>query len=339
MKKSVPWNLIIPKLKQEISADEERQLETWLRSSNNEALFKELQLLWEKIQANVENYTPNTEYYWNELVNRMHASEPKQTEKPAKKRFELKRIYRYAVAACIAVAIGCSFYIGFLNGQPEAMPQLYSNLSGKSKVLLPDGSEVWMHTETSLQYGSQMNKDERIVNVTGEAYFDVAHDADKPFIVQTEGMRIVVHGTKFNVDAFPGSENTLVSLVEGSVSLETETENRFLKPGETATFNRKTLTLKVEKDDVHFASSWANTQLVFRNRSLGDICKLLSKWYRIKIDVDPTLSNKYFYTFTLRSEPLDEILRIMARIQPMKYTFNEENELTISCADTKQKVK
>lgn len=69
MKKSVPWNLIIPKLKQEISADEERQLETWLRSSNNEALFKELQLLWEKIQANVENYTPNTEYYWNELVN------------------------------------------------------------------------------------------------------------------------------------------------------------------------------------------------------------------------------------------------------------------------------
>ena len=86
------------------------------------------------------------------------------------------------------------------------MPQLYSNLSGKSKVLLPDGSEVWMHTETSLQYGSQMNKDERIVNVTGEAYFDVAHDADKPFIVQTEGMRIVVHGTKFNVDAFPGSE-------------------------------------------------------------------------------------------------------------------------------------
>ena len=152
-------------------------------------------------------------------------------------------------------------------------------------------------------------------------------------------MRIVVHGTKFNVDAFPGSENTLVSLVEGSVSLETETENRFLKPGETAIFNRKTLTLKVEKDDVHFASSWANTQLVFRNRSLGDICKLLSKWYRVKIDVDPTLSNKYFYTFTLRSEPLDEILRIMARIQPMKYTFNEENELTISFADTKQKVK
>ena len=110
MKKSVPWNLIIPKLKQEISADEERQLETWLRSSNNEALFKELQLLWEKIQANVENYTPNTEYYWNELVNRMHASEPKQTEKPAKKRFELKRIYRYAVAACIAAGAFGGFF-------------------------------------------------------------------------------------------------------------------------------------------------------------------------------------------------------------------------------------
>ena len=336
MRKSVPWNLIIPKLKQEISADEERQLEIWLRNSNNEALFEELQLLWEKIQANVENYTPNTEFYWNELVNRMHAGESKQKEeKPAKKRFELKRMYRYAVAACIAIAIGCSFYIGFLNGQPEPMPQLYSNLSGKSKVLLPDGSEVWMHTETALQYESQMNGKERMVNVTGEAYFDVTHDARKPFIVQTEGMRIVVHGTKFNVDAFPGSENTLVSLIEGSVSLETKTENRFLRPGETATFNRKTQTLKVEKDDVQFASSWANNQIVFKNRSLGEICKFLSKWYRVKIDLSPALSNKYFYTFTLRNEPLDEILRIMARIQPMKYTFNEENELTISFADTK----
>ena len=83
MKKSVPWNLIIPKLKQEISADEERQLETWLRSSNNEALFKELQLLWEKIQANVENYTPNTEYYWNELANRMHLSRLKNLQRNA----------------------------------------------------------------------------------------------------------------------------------------------------------------------------------------------------------------------------------------------------------------
>ena len=335
MKKSVPWNLIIPKLKQEISADEERQLETWLRNSNNEALFQELQQLWEKIQANVDNYTPNTEYYWNELVNRMHPAQPKPAEAPAKKRFELKRMYRYVAAACIAIAIGCSFYIGFLNGQPEPVPQLYTNLSGKSKVLLPDGSEVWMHTETALQYVSQMNGDERMVNVTGEAYFDVAHDADKPFVVQTEGMRIVVHGTKFNVDAFPGSENTLVSLVEGSVSLETKTVNRFLKPGETAIYNRKTQTLKVEKDDVRFASSWANTELIFKNRSLGDICKLLSKWYRVKIDLDPALAHKYFYTFTLRNEPLDEILRIMARIRPMKYTFSEENELTISFADTK----
>ena len=335
MKKSVPWNLIIPKLKQEISADEERQLETWLRNSNNEALFKELQQLWEKIQANVDNYTPNTEYYWNELVNRMHAAQPKPVEAPAKKRFELKRMYRYVAAACIAIAIGCSFYIGFLNGQPEPVPQLYTNLSGKSKVLLPDGSEVWMHTETALQYVSQMNGDERMVNVTGEAYFDVAHDADKPFVVQTEGMRIVVHGTKFNVDAFPGSENTLVSLVEGSVSLETKTVNRFLKPGETAIYNRKTQMLKVEKDDVRFASSWASTELIFKNRSLGDICKLLSRWYRVKIDLDPALANKYFYTFTLRNEPLDEILRIMARIRPMKYTFSEENELTISFADTK----
>jgi len=336
MKKNVPWNLIIPKLKQEISIDEELQLKTWLLNSNNEALFKELQLLWEKIQTNGENYTPDTEFYWNELVNRMHIVEYKQKEdKSAKINFELKRVYRYAVAACIAITIGCSFYIGFLKGYTEPVAQLYTNLSGKSKVLLPDGSEVWMHSETALQYNSKMNENERKVSVTGEAYFDVKHDAEKPFVVQTEGLRIIVHGTKFNVNAFPSSENTLVSLVEGSVSLETQTESRFLQPGETAIYNRNTQKLKIEKDDVVFASSWANNKFVFKNRSLGDICKLLSKWYRIKIDLDPALSNRYFYTFTLRSEPLDEILRIMSRIKPMKYSFNEKNELTISSVESK----
>ena len=336
MKKNVPWNLIVLKLKHEISKDEERQLESWLANSNNELLFRELQQLWEGIQANAESYTPDTEYYWKELVNRMHLGESEtKKSKVSGSGFALKRIYRYAVAACIALAIGCSFYVGYLKGYTKPVTQLYTNLSGKSKVLLPDGSEVWMHAETALRYDSKMDEKERNVRVSGEAYFNVKHDMSKPFIVQAEGLRIIVHGTKFNVDAFPDSKNILVSLVEGSVSLMTQTENRFLHPGETAIYNRNTRVIKVKKDDVMFASSWANNKFVFRNRSLGEICKLLSRWYRIKIDLDPALSDKYFYTFTLRGEPLDEILRIMSHINPMKYSFNEKNELKINSVATR----
>ena len=83
-----------------------------------------------KIQANVENYTPNTEYYWNELVNRMHASEPKQTEKPAKETLRTETDIPLRSNCMYSCCHRLLILIGFFNGQPEAMPQLYSNLSG-----------------------------------------------------------------------------------------------------------------------------------------------------------------------------------------------------------------
>ncbi|MCD8182523.1 MAG: DUF4974 domain-containing protein [Bacteroides sp.] len=147
--------------------------------------------------------------------------------------------------------------------------------------------------------------------------------------MQTDGLRIVVHGTKFNVESFPDMENTYVSLVKGSVSLETATEHQYLSPGEVATYNKNSRQLSIAKGDVDFAASWTKSEVVFEQRSLEDICRFLSKWYRVKIDLSPTVSDDYHYTFTLRNEPLEEILRLMARIHPIKYTFSEDNELRI----------
>lgn len=110
---------------------------------------------------------------------------------------------------------------------------------------LPDQSSVWLHSNTKLTCDIQHKKEERVVTLRGEAYFDVAHDKRKPFIVQTDGVRIVVHGTKFNVEAFPDMENIYVSLLEGSVSLDTENDHRYLAPGEIATYNKSSRRLSV----------------------------------------------------------------------------------------------
>lgn len=71
-------------------------------------------------------------------------------------------------------------------------------------------------------------------------------------------------------------------------------------------------------------SSWAEDQIVFSQKSLGDICRFLAKWYQIQIVIDPLLKDSYHYTFTLRNESLEEILRIMSRINPIEYTFDEK---------------
>ena len=108
------------------------------------------------------------------------------------------RFQRYVAAACVVVAVflSVSLYIGIKIGQPEMAQQTYSNWGGKSEVALPDGSNVWIHSATSLTYNTNYYSKNRNVRLNGEAYFDVAHDKDHPFVVETEGMKITVHGTK-----------------------------------------------------------------------------------------------------------------------------------------------
>lgn len=351
MKKEIPWELIISELKQDISDADSKRLEEWLSVGENREVYEELRGVWEKIRAKVVNYIPDIDFYWKEMMCRMEAceeAEQRQAEDmgifagdeietsfkgkgQSVRLWDFPRFQRYVAAACVVVAVflSASLYIGIKIGQPEMAQQTYSNWGGKSEVALPDGSNVWIHSATSLTYNTNYYSKNRNVRLSGEAYFDVAHDKDHPFVVETEGMKITVHGTKFNVESFPGSENTFVSLKEGSVSLETKAETRFLRPGEVGTFNKRNGRLQIEKGDIELAVSWASNQIVFKNRPLNEICPLLSKWYNVEIHLSPELQEQYRYTFTLRHEPLEEIMRIMSRIHPINYEFSDENVLTI----------
>ncbi|WP_455592724.1 FecR family protein [Bacteroides sp.] len=331
MRREIPWDLIITGLKGTGTADDDRKLMDWLADSNNQEVFEELRQVWQKVQAKVSDYTPDNNYYWKELSKRMKAGKEKQQASKTKI-LSLSHLRRYAAVACVLLIASFSLciYIGIELGHPEMSGQKYTNLGGKSVVSLPDGTQVWLHNRTSLAYNTDFKSTERQVNVTGEAYFDVTHDKKKPFIVQTDGMKIVVHGTKFNVESFPDSEQTFVSLIEGSVSLETNVEKRFLVPGETATFNKKSHSLRIAKGDVEFSRSWADDQIVFKEKSLGYVCRFLAKWYNVKIELAPELTDKYMYTFTLRNETLEEILRLMSRINPIEYRFDEDNQLIIT---------
>lgn len=336
MKKNIPWDLIISKLKGELAAGDEQLFEKWLSVAENKGLFEELQEVWKQVRAKAVEYTVNTDSCWNELIRRMNEKE--LTEKEEKKVVGDKQsnkamvfIRKYVAAACILATLfaSASFYFGMKIGRPELAQQTYTNWGGKSKIVLPDGTSVWVHSKTTVGYNTNFQVKERVVNLTGEAYFDVTHDKNNPFVVQIDGVKVVVHGTKFNVEAFPESDNIYVSLQKGSVSLETANEHHMLRPGEVATYNKRNHDIKVEKGDVNLAVSWANDQMLFRNKNLGEICRFLSKWYNVKINLSPELKDQFRYTFTLRHEPLEEILRIMSRIHPIEYSFDEENVVTI----------
>lgn len=328
--KNIPWSLIIAKLKDELSAEEKLRLEQWMTSEKNRKIYEDLSEIWLGIQEQSMDYTPDKDLYWQKL--HTHIQEEKKKEERSLRNRSFNK-FRYVVAACavLLLLLGGGTFWTIRQMQKQMQQEVrFSNLSGKSYVMLGDGTKVWLHSDTSLDYKREFSSVNREVKMTGEAYFEVAHDPKHPFVIQMEGMKLTVYGTKFNVRDIPHSNEVMVSLQEGSVGLETLRENYRMRPGEKAVFNKKTKILQINRGDVAFDISWAQKQIVFNQKSLGFICKYLANWYNVEIVLEPALKDKYLYTFTLRDEPLEEIMRLIARVNPVSYYFNEENKLFIS---------
>ena len=147
-----------------------------------------------------------------------------------------------------------------------------------------------------------------------------------------EGLRIRVHGTKFNVNTSHEDRTVAVSLVEGSVALDSgeRGDSAGCTPEKSPATTPPPKSWTSVRGNVELESCWAAGKLVFERQSLGEICRYLSRWYDIRIDISPALAHNYAYTFTLTDEPLEAILRIMSRINPIVYTFSDNRSVSIS---------
>ena len=335
MEKKLPWDIIISKLRANLTVEDAISFENWLNVDNNRQLFQQLQTVWENVQNKVANYEPDLEYYWKELSARISQEETIQIQsdspQPEPKSIPLKRLYRIVAAASILLIVTFSgaYYLGRNNTSNQSAALSYSSLTGKSKVILPDGTEVWLHSNTTLSYNPNFSSNTREVNMSGEAYFSVTHDANKPFIVHSSDASVTVYGTMFNVNAYESSQNILVSLFEGSVSMKAANNDVMLKPGQEGHYDKLYNTLDVNVGDVEFAKSWTNDKLRFQNKNLRYVCRYLSKWYATDISIDTSIADNQSYSFTLSDESLEDVVRILSRINSFDYRFDENNKLVI----------
>lgn len=333
MDKQIPWPLIISHLKNELDEEEEKRFERWLHSPENARLYRELAALWEKIQEKTAGYTPDTAYYWQQLEARMNGRQKKQPVISLRK-------FRIAIAAAsilLAITLALSFlYIRGTGRNETATKSVYAALSGKSRLVLPDSSVVWLNAGSTLEYASDF-RNHRTVALNGEALFDVAKDDCHPFIVSADGMQVKVHGTRFNVSSYPTETDIKVTLFRGSVSVTAAGQEAYLHPGETALLHKQSQTLDITSADLRLEACWAHESLRFEAQSIRDIAHYLEKWYHVKITVDPAVPDSQGYTFTINDESLEIILRIMARINPIAYTFDENDHVQITPVKTVKK--
>ncbi|HPT32338.1 MAG TPA: DUF4974 domain-containing protein, partial [Prolixibacteraceae bacterium] len=191
-----------------------------------------------------------------------------------------------------------------------------------SEYVFADGTHVWLNSDSRLRFPVNAGLTNREVNLEGEAYFDVARNEKKPFIVHTGGIDIHVLGTSFNVQSYPDMDQTETTLVEGS--LEIHNQNRevlaTLNPGEQLTYTRSSQSAALNKVDTNPYQAWRDGKLIFRDKSLGEIAGNLERWYNVTlVFTDEKIKNYRFTGTILKYKPFDQILQAIRLTTPIRY--------------------
>lgn len=191
---------------------------------------------------------------------------------------------------------------------------------GEYQVMLADGTKVWLNSASRLIYPQSFMGKERRVVLSGEAFFDVAHDAERPFIVETSRMNVKVLGTRFNVNDYDDNEEVSTTLVNGSVEIFSGGQQAFrLVPGEQA--YGKENELEKREVNVRLYTSWIDGKFLFNNTELEEIAKQISRWYDVEIFFSSENVKKVRFTGAIvKFKPLDDLVRMIESTSQVRFS-------------------
>ncbi|RQO74474.1 anti-sigma factor [Pedobacter sp. KBW06] len=178
------------------------------------------------------------------------------------------------------------------------------------KLILPDGSSVWLNAASSIQYPANFNSaDKRIVQLKGEAYFEIAKDRKHPFIVKSFGREIEVLGTHFNINAYSDESNIKTSLLEGSILISQKNKRQLLKPGEQAILSEDEIAVRTVNVDE--AVSWKDGYFEFQAADIQTVMRQISRWYNVEVHYERPISKETFTGRISRTKNISQILEML----------------------------
>ena len=228
-------------------------------------------------------------------------------------------------AAAIVLPICIAFFTYYLidSSQTVGAPFIVKADKGdKATIELPDGTNVVLNSASQLSYLNNFGENVRRVQLNGEAYFKVAHDEKRAFIVQVGDLEVKVLGTSFNVSAYEDAKDVTVVLLEGKVGVYAQKMSHIMKPGDKIEYNKATH--KITATQVHPTDyiEWTKGNMYFEKESLENIMKTLSRIYDVEIRFDSNkLPNEYF-TGTIPGGGIQNALNILMLTSPFYYEMD-----------------
>lgn len=249
-----------------------------------------------------------------------------------RKRIISNRLMRYAAFLTIPLLMS-SLILGYLywgTESEERYAEITASMGTVVRYELPDHSVVWLNSGSTLRYPAVFKKDNREVELKGEAYFEVEADSERPFYVNTpNGLSVYVYGTKFNVAAYEDDNYIETVLEKGKVNVITPNrETIALAPGEQLLYDKQTRESIKNSVDVYGKTAWKDGKLIFRNASLDDIFKRLERHFNVDIQFNNKHGKEYKYRATFRTETLSQIMDYLAKSAALKWKIQEPEQQT-----------
>ncbi|MFY0591619.1 FecR family protein [Roseivirga sp.] len=298
-------------LKDAATPEEKAQIDAWLfEGEENRLELENIRKVWERSQSLEDFESIDLDRNWSQLQAKIG--------NPANEKSSKQYIWRYAAAV---VLLAAATFLLLKPGTVEMQEMVASN--GKAEVHLADGTTVWLNEGAKLDYPDAFKGDYREVTLEGEAFFDVAHNPDKPFVVNAGGTKTEVLGTTFNINKGEG-ESFELNLITGKVRFTKGRQQALLDPGQKITVDAKGSVKKTVNREVNFMS-WRTNKLVFENTPMEEVVSDISAHYGVVLEI----MHKGFLgcpvTTTFENETIDEVLETLADL--FDITIKREGQL------------
>ncbi len=304
-------------LKRETTPEEEKDLLDWFRKANQEAfLHAYYRSHWDKAQDE-----PVPAEVQGRMFHRV-MSRMREVEQRRKNMRKLRLWWSGAAAAVVALCVSMGISVYYFHQVDRLSRQTFmvsAEKGQRSNVVLPDGTKVWLNSDTEIKYSGEYGKKERRISLSGEAYFEVAKDPERRFIVQAGEIQVEALGTAFNVKAYGGDDKLTASLFEGKLKTSVGGKTLYLEPDQTVCYNRLKHSIVKKKGSAGYDRMWRNQELVFRGESLEEIAIMLDRLYNVKVKFQTDDIRRYRFSGIIKNNSLENVFELLSLTAPIRY--------------------
>ncbi len=300
-------------LRSESTAEEEKLLSEWIeKDPANAKVYEEIKWIWDNAAQHYEQEEVNVEEAWSLFSQKRAEQEILQQTKN-----NTKKVWLAAAAVVMAMLFGYLYISPVATDQNEVV--YTAGTKSTENIQLPDGSAIWLNKNAAITYAEQNGQ--RHVVLTGEAFFDVAHDEEKPFVIRTGKMNTQVLGTSFNIRHQTG-EPTVVSVASGKVKVYDDRQTVLLTKGEESLYHSASGKLeKNARQDPNFLS-WKTEKLVFENSTIDYVIVALERHYGHKLKAQQSDVDEVRLTASFDQQPLDQVLDLIYLTTDVQLTIS-----------------